>query len=486
MSLLIRVLAAFVTLCATVSPRANELLPQTIMASLREANIPLKAIGVVVVPIGPLKSAPIVAFNHTKPMQPASTLKLVTSAVALENLGPTSRSKAQLLTTLRRDELSDTLDTPLVLRGEGSPDLTIVEFKVMLQQLRAGGLRNIRGDLVLDRSWLNPQRPDLGTPDFDESPELRYNFIPDSISLGMNLSSLSIQSGSTKLEIKNSPTLEGVEIFNNLVLIDAPCNRWEDLWQKPLMQSSGKELKSITLVGEFPKNCTVEAQINLMDRTNYADKLFRSLWQELGGSYSGKTREITANDLALSANVILSTHQSRPLAAMILDVNKRSDNPITRLLYLKLGTAGKSIASADQSDIAVRNWFRSKGIDDLGMVLENGSGLSRTERVTAYQLAAVLAVTYDSRWAPEFLASLPIIGLDGSMRNRLKTGVAAQRGRIKTGSLKDVWSIAGYVTDIRQQTYAVVAMINDPNATTKLAQPILDKIIEWVASGANQ
>lgn len=460
-------------------------LPPDVAKMVQEAKLPAESVGVFVVPVGKRNSQPLLSVNATRPMQPASTIKLLTSAAALDILGPAARNEARFLTATRPTARSAILETPLILRGEGSPDLTLQELKNMLQQMRADGLQIIRSDLMLDRSWLQPMRPDVGVSAFDEAPEFPYNFIPDALSLDMNLLTISIRSDADGLVAQTRPALDGIRIVSAMGLSNAPCNRWEDKWQTPSVEEGPDDQTTITLKGEFPKNCQAQTRLNVIDRTQFADRLFRTLWKELGGFYLGKTRELATGPLGAPAMTVLSTHQSRPLSETIRDINKRSDNATTRLLYLSLGAMGKKFASPAQSESAVRAWLSSKSIDDSGLVLDNGSGLSRSERITPYQLAMVLVNAYEGKWAPEFLASMPIIGLDGSMRNRLKTSVATQRGRIKTGGLRDVASIAGYVTDKNNQTYAVVAFINHPTAQSAGARAVLDTIIEWVAASAS-
>src|SRR5205085_8145765 len=120
------------------------------------------------------------------------------------------------------------------------------------------------------------------------------------------------------------------------------------------------------------------------------------------------------------------------------------------------GAGGGSTAA--RSEAVVRAWMRARGIDDTGLVLENGSGLSRSERITPVQLAGVLLAGQRSNWAPEFQASMPIVAIDGTMRRRLHDSPAAGRARMKTGTLKDVVAIAGYVTDAGGRQCVVVAM----------------------------
>jgi len=128
----------------------------------------------------------------------------------------------------------------------------------------------------------------------------------------------------------------------------------------------------------------------------------------------------------------------------------------------------------------VRQWLQEKKIDDAGLVLDNGSGLSRTERITPITLARVLRAAQQSRWAPEFLAALPIAGVDGGMGKRLAEGPAAGVARIKTGGLRNVISVAGYVPDAHGELCVVVAILNHDDAKSALGKPIVDAVLAWV------
>jgi D-alanyl-D-alanine carboxypeptidase/D-alanyl-D-alanine-endopeptidase (penicillin-binding protein 4) len=265
-----------------------------------------------------------------------------------------------------------------------------------------------------------------------------------------------------------------------LKLVQRRCADWEDGWTLPVVeQASAGELR-VRLRGDFPLDCTASTAINVIDRVALADRMFRALWKRMGGTFRGKTVEGRAQAGAR----LVASHSSRTLAEITRDVNKRSDNPITRMVFLTLGALsaqGPEEPTARRADREVREWLSRHGIDPTGIVLENGSGLSRTERISPRQLAAVLRAGAMSEWAPEFLASLPIVATDGGMRTRLKDIGPYSRGRVKTGTLRDVTAVAGYIQDPAGETYVVVAVVNDPLAVKAVARPIVDAVLEWVA-----
>jgi D-alanyl-D-alanine carboxypeptidase/D-alanyl-D-alanine-endopeptidase (penicillin-binding protein 4) len=216
----------------------------------------------------------------------------------------------------------------------------------------------------------------------------------------------------------------------------------------------------------------------------------RSLWAQLGGTLSGAVEEGKAPDDAR----LLAEHSGRNLPELVRDINKPSDNALARTLYLSLGAlepdpvlgsrplAGQSADSTlVRADAVVRAWLRERGISDDGLVIENGSGLSRLERVTAQQMAGILVAGQKSPWAPEFMASLPLAGLDGTLKRRLKGTAAEGRARLKTGTLRNVVALAGYVPDAEGRQCVVVAIINDEHTGNGKGRAVLDTLIDWVA-----
>jgi len=458
-------------------PARAAALPDRLTALLSEARLPQDALGVLVLRAS--DGATVMEHRASAPMQPASTLKVLTSIVALERLGPAHRGTTELRSA--GDVKLGTLTGEVVLRGLGDPDFDWRTLQTMLQTLRFSGVNAIEGDVILDRSFFNPPRLDKGAPPFDESPEFRYNVIPDALLLNSNLMQLELRSDNTDVRISMTPALDRVSIDSEMKIVDKPCADWEDFWKLPEVKKADDGRIRVTLKGEFPRNCPVTTEINVLDRVDSADRLFRALWTSAGGTWTGVARDGTG---AADARV-LATHQSRTLTEFNRDILKRSDNPITRLMFLTLGaeskvTADASLSTGARGEQVLRQWLQEKKIDATGMVLDNGSGLSRTERISAVTLAGVLRVAKDSRWAPEFLSALPIVGVDGGMRKRLADSAAAGVARIKTGGLRNVVSVAGYVPDVNGELCVVVAMLNHDNANYAVGKPIVDAVLEWV------
>lgn len=470
------VLGACASRGPSVGPDGATLLPAAVADVLRRANIPDQAMAVVV---QRLSDGAMIANRHaSRPMQPASTMKLVTSAVALEELGPTFRGRVEMRTAA---EVKDgVLQGDLVLRGLAPAEFSWRDLETMLQTLRTNGIREIAGDVLIDRSHFRPARADIGVPPFDDSPEWPYNVIPDALNLNSSVLQFDIRSDANAVTIKAVPALDNTRFFSTMTLIDQPCDKWEDGWKIPQTRKLADGAIEVEMQGTFPKNCAATPQLNVIDRADFAERLFASLWRAAGGTLRGRARE---HEGALPNGMrVVAEYRARPLSEVVRDINKRSDNPMTRLAYLSLGAKSANTASTtfSEADAAVRAWFRDKGIDADGLVMDNGSGLSRSERVTAAQLAALLRAMHRSKWAPEFMASLPIASLDGTMRNRLKNSPAKEVARMKTGTLRNVSSVAGYLPDATGALCVAVIIINDEKGGDNPARAAIDAMLDWV------
>ena len=475
---------------------AQAQLPESVSLLLRSANIPEDAMGAIVL----RGNTTVLSHGAERSMQPASTMKLVTTAVGLEQLGPIFRGRTELRTSA--DVINGVLKGDLILRGGADTDFNADVLAHMLQTLRNQGIMKIKGDLILDRQLFQPARPDIGAPPFDESAEFRYNVIPDALLLNTNLLDINMNSTDRQLSILMQPALENVSITSDMKLVKGSCARWEDGWRPPEYRRDANGKLQVILHGTFPQNCSKATSINVLDRNDYADRLFRATWKRLGGTITGTVREAPLTGLPPTAEPVgtrmLADHVARALPEVLRDINKTSDNTLARTLFLSLGSlqsdgwlGSRPVAMAAPEDTAsrarqvIQEWFQRHNIDTQGMLVDNGSGLSRTGRIAPAQMAGVLQAMQQSPWAPEFQSSLPIVALDGTMRKRLLNSPAAARARIKTGTLKNVVAIAGYVPDANNQQCVVVAMINSDLVGNGNGRAAVDALIEWVArSGA--
>ena len=468
---------------------AHAQLPAPVMQVLQLNGIAAQDLGVMVL----RGDETVLAHGATVAMQPASTIKVVTTLVGLERLGPVFRGRTELRSN---GAIQDgVLRGDLVLKGGADADLSGAVLQDMLRALRYQGVRHIDGNLVLDRGLFLPARQDVGVAPFDESPDAYYNVIPDALLVNKNLLQLDMRASARSMTLQMHPLLERVGILSEMTLIDVDCARWEEGWKLPEVRRRGDGRIDLVLRGTFPKNCNRSYSVNVLDRDDYVERLVRQAWQDLGGTIGGKGMVGTA---PLESRV-LAAHAARTLPEIVRDINKLSDNTLARTLFLSLGslqadplegsmplpTAQHGETTFARADGAIRDWMRSQRIDDTGFVIENGSGLSRVERISAQQMAQVLQAGLRSQWAPEFQASLPIAALEGTMRRRLQGSPAAGRARLKTGSLRNVIAVAGYMPDANGNPCVVVAMVNSARAGDGRGRAVLDALVDWVArSGA--
>jgi serine-type D-Ala-D-Ala carboxypeptidase/endopeptidase (penicillin-binding protein 4) len=459
---------------------AHAQLPEAVTQALRAAGLPDDALSVTIIPAQGLAWPRGIdgarAHHARRPMQPASTMKVVTAAVALAALGVDFRGGTDLLATGPIE--NGVLRGDLILRGGGDPDLSWEALADLLRQARARGVQTVAGDIVIDRMLFTPTRLDTGVPPIDESPEWQYNVIPDALHLNGNLLAFTFESDAASVRARITPALEGITIASRMTLAATACADWDDGWQ-PAVVTQTVDAAHIELQGSFPQNCSAQADLNLLDRALVAALGVRKAWTDAGGALQGRVRE--ANAAAPKSATVLASRRSRPLGEFMRGMMKDSDNPLTRLTYLHLGAQGNT-GAADTREAAgrrVAQWFARQRIDGRGIVIDNGSGLSRSERISTDQLAGVLKAAWAANTAPEFLASLPIAGVDGTMRRRLKDSAAAGRARIKTGTLKNAVAVAGYVPDANDRMWIVAAIVNHENAARGRAA--LDALIDSVA-----
>lgn len=464
--LIVFTLAAACAAPATYAQRtdASATLPAPVAQALRGAQIDVSHTAFVVQPLAEGELS--LSLNASTPMNPASTMKLVTTYAGLQLLGPTYTWRTEVFASgaLRRD----TLEGNLIVRGSGDPKLVIENLWLLTQRIRGYGLRHLAGDVLLDKSAF-----ELGSfdPASFDAQELRpYNAGPDALLVNFKAVSFGFvpdpETRSARVVV--TPMLSGLAAPASVKLVDGPCGDW-----RARLQADFSNAMAPKFSGGYPAACGERLwPVSVLNHNAYFDAVFRALWTAAGGTWSGQVRDGTVPEQARR----IALHESEPLAQVIRDINKHSNNVMARQLLLTLaaetyGRPGNTTRGAQ----AVQSGLSARGLELPGLVIENGAGLSRVERISAQALAQLLQHAYRSTWMPEFMSSLPIVGLDGTMKKR---NGAQGSAHIKTGLLSDVRAIAGYVLAASGRRYVVVALINHPNAGA--AQGAHDALLEWV------
>ncbi|RLJ68600.1 D-alanyl-D-alanine carboxypeptidase/D-alanyl-D-alanine endopeptidase [Sulfurisoma sediminicola] len=483
MALLLRLLLLLLPVLPAAAQNVayDERLPIPVARALKAAGIPQSAVGVVVQETGAV--FPRVGVNANAAMNPASVMKLVTTFAALELLGPayTWKTSALAATPLSLPPADGVLPGDLHLVGSGDPKLTFEQFWLLLRQLRARGVREIRGDLVLDRSAFAAIPHDEAA--FDDKPLRPYNVGPDALLLNFKAVRLTLAPEGGRILVLAEPAPANLDIVNLLKTGSGPCppgSEWREALRADLA-SHGNSFR-LVLTGTYPTACGEQKwNIGLLGHPHYVLGVFRQLWSELGGSLAGGVR-----DGAPPAGArLLASVESPQLAEIVRDINKFSNNVMARQLFLTLGqkvppsaSISNGGATTAQADAAVRAWLEAKALRMPELVLDNGSGLSRRERISAESTARLLQAAWKSPVMPELMASLPLLAVDGTMKKRLRDGSAAGQAHIKTGSLEGVKTMAGYVLDKSGRHQIVVFFVNHPHAAA--AQPAQDALLQWV------
>lgn len=440
-------------------------LPPAVAQALKDAGIPDTHVGILVREID--RPAPLLAHGETQALNPASVMKLVTTLAALDTLGPAHTFKTRVWL---EGELKDgVLTGNLVLQGGGDPGLTLERFWLLLREIRARGVREIRGDVLLDGNFYELEPVDPAA--FDQSPLRPYN--APAAALLANFNTLNLRLGVAEATVQ--ARIEGddpVILDSRLEAVEGPCNGWRE--QLRMVLEDGR----LVLSGRYPRACSEQVHpLNLLAPEATVAVLFRSLWKELGGQHSGRIRPCTP---AADGRLLLE-FDSPPLASLVRDVNKFSNNVMAKMLFLNLGAHHFGApANWDKGRRAVAGWLAEKGLWSEDIVLDNGSGLSRSERISAASLGRLLAYAAQRPIYYEFAASLPAVGLEGTLKNRFNGTPVAGQAWLKTGSLNGARNLAGYVLGPEGRRRILVMLVNHDKAAA--VAKVQEALLAWAST----
>ena len=461
--------AALGACCAVAAAAAvAEGLPPRVEQALQRAHVPREALVAVVQDTG--SDAQRLAWQAERPVNPASLTKLVTTYAALDILGPswTWDTPVWLHGTLQHPGPDGVLDGDLVIQGRGDPTLVLERIWLLLRHVRQLGVREIHGDIVLDRGVFDVADSEPGA--FDGEPLRPYNVGADALLLNYKSLQLTFtpDAAQGRASVASEPPLAGVRVDASVALSDAPCADWHAALQ-PDWSDAGR----VRFAGSFPASCGEKLwSVAYAEPKTYNARVLAGLWAELGGVLSGAVRDGVAPASAPSFEVA-----SPPLADVVREINKFSNNVMAQQLFLTLGLMQRGAGTPENAREVLRQWLAERlGAAAEATRLDNGSGLSRETRLSAQVFARLLQQVWASPVMPELIASLPVSGVDGTLR---RSQAPLGRAHLKTGSLRDVAGVAGYVLGASGRRHVVVAIINHPNANA--ARPALDALVQWAA-----
>ena len=417
-------------------------------------------------------ATPLLSVRPASPMSPASITKVVTTLAALETLGPNFSWKTELyaLGPIRDGVLAG----DLLIKGQGDPFLVEDQLRAMLKSLQRQGITRISGDLILDDSYFDPAV--TMSEIIDNQAGRAYNTRPNALLTNFQTVTFHFRPhpDGRQVTIHTDPQLPNLEIDNRLSLVNRFCGGYQ---RGISFHVDADNPTRVIFEGRFPSTCRSYQMVReVMDVPAYTYGLFKHLWQELDGSIDGGYR-VGAMDETGEPLLVWS---SLPLADIIKSVNKYSNNVMTRHLLLTLGAeTTEAPATVDKGVAAVLDYLESRDLDTGQLVIDNGSGLSRQTWITSALMNGVLQTAWFSPWMPEFVASLPLNGMDGTMRNRLGGQAMAGRMHIKTGMLDEVAAVTGYVLSANNRYFAVTGIVNHELADRGPGRELLDALLTW-------
>jgi len=453
-------------LLACAGATAQQSLPPEVDAALARARVPREAVTMLVVDAEGAQP-PRLAWRPQVPVNPASIMKLVTTYAGLDLLGPAYTWTTPVYTD--GPVSNGVLDGNLYLQGRGDPKLVIERLWLLLRRVQGLGIHTVAGDIVIDRSaFENAAEPDPAA--FDGEPFRPYNAAPDALLLNFKSVVMTFvpDRQAQTAQVHFEPSLAGVALQLSVPLAAGECGDW-----RTRLGADYADPARIRFAGSYPAACGEKSwAVAYADPRSYALRAVGGLWSDMGNQLKGQVRE---GRVPAGLRPVFEA-SSPPLAEVIRDINKYSNNVMAQQLFLTLGLQQKQRGTLDAARSTVRQWWNERiGTGEGQPVLDNGSGLSREERISAAALAKMLQHAWRSPVMPELVASLPATGVDGTLKRRaLRSGGTAH---LKTGSLRDAAGVAGYVDGASGKRYVLVAIANHAHAGA--ARPAFDALIDW-------
>lgn len=458
-ALLLAVLPAFA---------AEENLPVGVRALLNLRQLPADSLSIYVEDVE--SGEVVLEWLADEPRNPASAMKLLTTLVALDVLGPAYRWKTDVYAL---GEVNDgRLEGDLALKGHGDPFLVTERIWQLIRDIHHAGVTDITGDLLLDDSHFDVGRHDPAA--FDRQPLRAYNVAPNALLMNFKVVRYRFEPDGSAVRVRLDPHLDNLDIDNRLTTRPGSCRGY----QRGITVTMNDANDKVTFSGKFPSGCKAYA----MDRTalshnQFAWGVFASMWRDSGGQFDGAWRNTVIDD---ELEPLLS-FESSSLAATIASVNKHSNNVMARhLLYTLsaevLGTPGTERGGRE----VISSWLAERGLDSPYLRLDNGAGLSREARITAAGMAALLRFAWRQPYMPEYLASMSLTGLDGTLSRRFRNSSLVGKAHLKTGSLDHVAAIAGYLQGRSGRRYAVVVMQNHDDVHRGPGDEIQETLLRWL------
>jgi D-alanyl-D-alanine carboxypeptidase/D-alanyl-D-alanine-endopeptidase (penicillin-binding protein 4) len=415
--------------------------------------------------------------NADKAFRPASTMKLVTTAAALDAIPPDARVRTTVETAGRRDGLGRVLgDVYLVGRGDASLSSRFEDedvpatraLEALADALVAAGIGRIEGRLVGQEGAFTGDR--RGADWMAE--DLTWGY-------GAEVSALSFNDNVVRVKL-----LPGERPGDPAVLDVVPRTAFVPVEEAVVTAAAGTE-RDVTLVkplgsnhvrlsGVLPQGGEWEGEVAVEDPALFTTTVFAEVLSWRGVSVAGGLA--TSSDPLPRGTTVLAVHEGEPLARLVEEINKESQNLHAELLLRRLGLAVFGEGTREKGHEAVELFLDRLAAPRSGWGLKDGSGLSHTNVVTPRGLSALLVAMDRHPRGAVFRSSLPVAGVDGTLEERMRGTPAKGRVVAKTGTLQGVNALAGYVTTVRGDRLAFALFVNNHFDLSDEAKAALDAI----------
>lgn len=443
-------------------------LPESVLSILKKYKIPAENLSVYIRDLN--ANTAMLEHNIDEIRSPASTMKLLTTYAALKILSPSYSWRTEAWT---RGEIQDgVLEGDLILKGYGDPFLVYENYWKFIRGIREKGLKDIRGDIIIDNSYFGIQ--DFDPAAFDNQPFRTYNAAPSALMFNFQSTRFLFtpDEENKTIEITPYPSIPNFEVNNLVKYTDKKCRRSH---YKPKFSYDEEGL--LTIKGMYSKKCGQKFVLRSFSKPDeHAFNGFRDFWTELGGTLQGKLKpgRRTTGDKRLHIGA------SPTLGEQIRLINKWSNNVMTRQVLLTLGAKKYGApATLKKGQDAIIKLLSENNINTDGMIIDNGSGLSRDSRLSARQMAQLLETAYRDPYMPEFMASLSLPGLDGTLVQRFRKGDLRGRSHLKTGTLNNVTAISGYMLNRQGKRLVIVIQHNGSKVGGGRGAKIQNALLRW-------
>lgn len=403
--------------------------------------------------------------NANQLFSPASNMKVITAYAALKFLGPNFVYYTRLMTDPGVMVNNGVLEGNLYLQYSGDPTLQLSDLDQLFNQLVQRGIHTIRGRLMVDTSRYASEGSSPGTLESDES----YCY-------GAPVSTAILERNCVTFKI--SPTQVG-----RAAQVVFPYNVNLPINNHVVTRSSGRchPTLQVQADGRYSiEGCTNAKSAGVaMTAVVLPDSHFGE--QAAASMLARKGIQVLGNNLPSAAEPemqVIASYHSAPLSILVVDMMKRSDNLIANTLYKTVGAVyHQAPATWQNSGEAVRDILKTNQVNTQGMIIMDGSGLSRENRVTPRQLVEVLIAAYqDPQVAPVYLQALPVGGLDGTLKHRMGMRDVIGKVKAKTGTMAGVSSLSGYVETSTGELLVFSIIVNDFNGGAYVYRSLQDRL----------